>query len=163
LSDAGHAPGMSGFDDTLPALDEQTRQLIASMIQTGIQPALAGPTIPSRRETASPLPGWTFSSTPTPAPTAMLRRSARERVVPRRFGLEEEAVRGTSIVPQRQMKTTQEAERPKTRKRGRRHRWPPGLQRGVIRNPAWVTYRSAFLHPLAHSPLLLHRVPPRIV
>jgi hypothetical protein len=38
---AGHAPGMSGSDDTSLDLDEQTRQLIASLIQTGIQSAIA--------------------------------------------------------------------------------------------------------------------------
>jgi hypothetical protein len=38
---------MSGSDDALPALDEQTRQLIASLIQTGIQSALATRDAPS--------------------------------------------------------------------------------------------------------------------
>jgi hypothetical protein len=43
----GSAPGMSGEDDALPALDDRTRQLIASLIETSVQSALAARAAPS--------------------------------------------------------------------------------------------------------------------
>jgi hypothetical protein len=41
LSGVGPAPGMSGNDEIVPALDERTRQLIVSLVETGIESALA--------------------------------------------------------------------------------------------------------------------------
>ena len=41
MSGVGPAPGMSGNDEIVPVLDERTRQLIVSLVETGIESALA--------------------------------------------------------------------------------------------------------------------------
>jgi hypothetical protein len=50
----GSAPGMSGDNDALPALDDRTRHLIASLIETSVQSALAAPAAPSLGDGSGP-------------------------------------------------------------------------------------------------------------
>jgi hypothetical protein len=71
----GSAPGKSGDDDALPALDDRTRQLIASLIETSVQSALAARAAPSLGDGSGPAVRGTLTESetiPDPATAAVV-------------------------------------------------------------------------------------------
>jgi hypothetical protein len=157
LSGVGPAPGMSGNDEIVPALNERTRQLIVSLVETGIESALAtrGTSLAGNdAAVAARNPSPTSASA---APAAIPRRSGRVPVP--RIWAEDRVAPGLSKIPRGPQKTKTRLKAPemktkmkKTARMKTNSSDAPRNQRRVVRDASRSTHPSALRHSQALRP-----------